>query len=120
MNKCQEPGCGSGNQNSSADGAAVTADMVKVIVSDSSAQTPTPTPTPTQTPTQTPAVNLGDVNNDSSVDIVDALLVAQFYVGLNPANFDQSKADTDCDGSVDIVDALLIAQYYVGLITGFC
>jgi len=52
--------------------------------------------------------------------IGDALLVAQYYVGLNPASFDQSKADTNCDGSVDIVDALLIAQYYVGLIIEFC
>ncbi|MBN2441206.1 MAG: dockerin type I repeat-containing protein [Spirochaetales bacterium] len=62
----------------------------------------------------------GDVNSDGRVDIVDALLSAQFYVGLNPADFDQSKADVNCDGSVDIVDALLIAQYYVGLITDFC
>jgi hypothetical protein len=77
----------------------------------------TPSPTPEATPEPG---TLGDANDDGNIDIVDALLVAQFYVGLNPANFDQSKADTNCDGSVDIVDALLIAQYYVGLITGFC
>jgi hypothetical protein len=65
-------------------------------------------------------VNPGDVNNDGSIDIVDALLVAQYYVGLNPGNFDPGNADTNCDGSIDIVDALLIAQYYVGLISGFC
>lgn len=64
--------------------------------------------------------NLGDVNSDGAVDIVDALLAAQFYVGLNPSNFDQNNADTNCDGSIDIVDALLIAQYYVGLISSFC
>ena len=52
-------------------------------------------------------------------DIVDALLTAQFYVGLNPVNFNQNNADVNCDGSVDIVDALLIAQYYVGLIAEF-
>jgi hypothetical protein len=69
-------------------------------------------------PTPTPGViDAGDVNNDGTCDIVDALLVAQFYVELNPQNFDQSKADADCDGSIDIVDALLIAQYYVGLIS---
>ena len=61
----------------------------------------------------------GDVNNDGGVDIVDALVVAQYYVGLNPSNFDLSSADTDCDGNVDIVDALVIAQYYVGLISSF-
>jgi hypothetical protein len=58
----------------------------------------------------------GDVNGSGSVDIVDALLVAQYYVGLDPQNFDASLADVNCSGTVDIVDALRIAQYYVGLI----
>ncbi len=62
------------------------------------------------------AQSLGDVNKSGGVDIVDALLIAQYYVGLNPANFDIAYADTNCSGSVDIVDALLIAQLYVGLI----
>ena len=66
------------------------------------------------------AQTLGDVNSDSSVDIVDALITAQYYVGLNPSNFYVANADTNCSGSVDIVDALLIAQYYVGLVSGFC
>jgi len=59
----------------------------------------------------------GDVNNDNSVTIVDALLVAQFYVGLNPQVFDRSLADINSDGAIDIVDALIIAQIYVGLQT---
>ena len=63
---------------------------------------------------------LGDVNSDGTVNIVDALLIAQYYVGLNPANFNPDFADTNCDGSVNIVDALVIAQYYVGIITQFC
>lgn len=61
----------------------------------------------------------GDVNTDGSVDIVDALLVAQYYVGLNPQNFSESNADVSGNGSIEIVDALLIAQFYVGLITEF-
>jgi hypothetical protein len=83
-----------------------------------SVQSPTPVPTPS--PTTEPAGNLGDVNGNGTIDIVDALLTAQYYVGLDPSGFDPAKADTDCDGSVDIIDALLIAQYYVGLITEFC
>jgi hypothetical protein len=59
------------------------------------------------------------VNGSGTVDIVDALLVAQYYVGLNPSNFNSSLADVNCSGSIDIVDALLIAQKYVGLISGF-
>ncbi len=63
------------------------------------------------------AGTIGDVNRSGTIDIVDALLVAQFYVGLAPQNFDESLADVNCSGTVDIVDALRIAQYYVGLVT---
>ncbi|MBN2444975.1 MAG: hypothetical protein JXJ04_26710 [Spirochaetales bacterium] len=59
----------------------------------------------------------GDVNGSGEIDIVDALIIAQVYVGLNPANYDSSVADVNADGSIDIVDALLIAQYYVDLIS---
>jgi hypothetical protein len=47
----------------------------------------------------------GDVNTDGSINIVDALLVAQDYVGLNPGGFSQSVADVDGDGAINIVDA---------------
>ncbi|MBN2135444.1 MAG: carbohydrate-binding protein, partial [Acidobacteria bacterium] len=61
----------------------------------------------------------GDVNGDGTINIVDALLIAQYYVGLNPSPFDQVAADVNCDNNANIVDALLIAQYYVGLISPF-
>ncbi len=78
--------------------------------------TPSVTAVPTDAPTQTPAGLLGDVNSSGVVDIVDALLVAQYYVGLNPANFNPANADVNASGTIDIVDALRIAQYYVGII----
>ena len=59
----------------------------------------------------------GDINSDGSINIVDALLIAQYYVGFNTENFDQNAADVNADVSINIVDALLIAQYYVGIIT---
>jgi len=59
----------------------------------------------------------GDVNSSNGINIVDALLIAQFYVGLDPADFDEAAADVNADGKINIVDALLIAQYYVGLIS---
>jgi hypothetical protein len=67
-----------------------------------------------------PQANLGDVNNDGQINVVDALLTAQYSVGLNPSNFDVNRADVDCNGTVSIVDALLIAQYAVGLVSSFC
>ncbi len=59
----------------------------------------------------------GDVNNSGASDIVDALLIAQYYVGLSPATFIASVADVNASGNIDVVDALLIAQKYVGLIS---
>lgn len=84
--------------------------------------TPTPPPVSTETPSPTPTggTTRGDVNGDNTINIVDALLTAQYYVGLEPSVFDPGAADANCNGNVDIVDALLIAQYYVGLITEFC
>jgi hypothetical protein len=64
-------------------------------------------------------VTLGDVNNDGIINIVDALMTAQYYVDLSPQPFDTQAADVDCNGTINIVDALIIAQYYVGLINSF-
>jgi serpin B len=61
----------------------------------------------------------GDVNSDGNINIVDALLVAQYYVGLIQTFAFPEAADVDGNGTIDIVDALLIARYYVGLITEF-
>jgi mannan endo-1,4-beta-mannosidase len=86
--------------------------------------TPTPyreTWPPDETPsaTNTAPVTKGDVDGSGSIDIVDALITAQYYVGLDTANFDPDAGDVDCSGQIDIVDALLIAQRYVGLIESF-
>lgn len=67
-----------------------------------------------------PEITKGDVNGNGGIDIVDALLIARYYVGLGPSGFPANAADTDCNGRIDIVDALLVAQYYVGLRNGFC
>ncbi len=62
---------------------------------------------------------LGDVNNDGNVDIVDAMLIAQYYVGITPEIFYPEVADVNGDGIIDINDALLVAQLYVGIIDEF-
>ena len=67
-----------------------------------------------------PLGELGDVNTDGTIDIVDALLVAQYYVGQDPQPFDPRLADVNCDSQIDIIDALLIAQKYVDVIDEFC
>ena len=64
---------------------------------------------------------LGDVNEDGRVDITDAMLVGQYYVGLKPKAFKACKeaGDVNMDKAVDITDAMLIAQIYVGVIEKF-
>ncbi|MBN2736594.1 MAG: hypothetical protein JXR70_06400 [Spirochaetales bacterium] len=58
----------------------------------------------------------GDVDSNGTINIVDSLIVAKYYVSMNPDNFDSSVADVNNDQRINIVDALLIAQYYVTLI----
>jgi hypothetical protein len=62
---------------------------------------------------------LGDASGDGQIDIVDALVIAQYYVGLLSNEIILSNSDVNADGEVDIVDALLVAQYYVNLISCF-
>jgi len=81
--------------------------------------TTTPTAAPTRTATPITTIRLGDVNNNGTIDIVDALMTAQYSVGLAPAGFVSAAADVNRDSRITIVDALMIAQYYVGIITGF-
>jgi len=65
------------------------------------------------------ANSIGDVNGDNVINIVDALMVAQYTVGLSPNSFTAAAADVNNSNSINIVDALMIAQYYVGLISTF-
>jgi hypothetical protein len=58
----------------------------------------------------------GDVNGDESINIVDALLIARYYIGLETSLAYPEQADVNNDGTIDIRDALMIAQFYVGII----
>lgn len=69
----------------------------------------------TSTPAPTPLVIKGDVNGDNQITTVDALLIAQYTVGMKTLSASQlAAADVNNDGQVTIVDALFIAQYTVG------
>lgn len=74
-------------------------------------------------PAGTPRPNAicGDANADDSTDILDALIIAQYYVGIAFGIKDYWAADFNCSKSIDIIDALMAAQYYVGLLAnGYC
>jgi len=70
------------------------------------------------------SVTLGDINNDSKVDIADALMALKFAVDLIQASPDQLSRGDVCpivngisapDGVFDIQDALVILKVSVGL-----
>ena len=85
-------------------------DYVLALTGDA---TPTPTPLP---PTPTPAKALGDVNDDASVNAIDAALILQYTAGLLSSLPNTASADADASGGVDSIDAALVLQYEAGLI----
>jgi len=62
---------------------------------------------------------LGDVDGNGLINIVDALQVARHVAGLNPSPFYENVADVDSSGAINIVDALMIARYCAHLIPVF-
>ena len=83
--------------------------------------TTTTTTTSTTTSTTTMTILCGDVNGSGSVGIADALLVAQYTVGLRTcgvAPFNHPEVcDVNRDNGCNIGDALRMAQCEVGLIS---
>lgn len=60
----------------------------------------------------------GDVNGDGDTSISDAMMMAQYLVGLVELDADETKAaDLSGDGTVDGLDAVLAAQVAMGAIS---
>ncbi|MCX8126286.1 MAG: dockerin type I repeat-containing protein, partial [Dehalococcoidia bacterium] len=63
----------------------------------------------------------GDAKADGTVDIFDAMYIAQYIVGnrplsqLSPLNAASVKHDGAYGDKIDIFDAMYIAQYIVGI-----
>ena len=56
----------------------------------------------------------GDASRDFRVNIIDAMIIAQYTVGIQELTQAQLEcADTNDDGVVNIVDAMHLAQYTV-------
>ena len=64
----------------------------------------------------------GDADNNSVVDIFDALLIAEYDAGLKSASEipGYQSCDVDNNGEVNIFDALEIAKFDAGLIAILC
>ena len=63
---------------------------------------------------------LGDVNDDGSIDSVDAMKILQSWVGKITLTETQKLAgDVNSDKAVDSVDAMKILQFWIGKISKF-
>lgn len=81
--------------------------------------TETPSPEPTATETAVPTATggmVGDVNDNGTVDSIDAVLVLQFNAGLLLDLANLANADTNQNGEVNAIDATLILQFVAGLL----
>ena len=55
-------------------------------------------------------VSPGDVNADGTIDIADAVAVADYIIGQQPASFVKPAADVNKDGNITISDATRIVD----------
>lgn len=80
------------------------------------------TEAPTEAPTTEPqpAVKIGDINGDGSVDILDATIAQKSAAGKTQLTPEQDYVgDVNNDGICDILDATMIQKYAAGKITEF-
>ena len=80
------------------------------------------TEAPTEAPTTEPqpAVKIGDINGDGSVDILDATIAQKSAAGKTQLTPEQDYVgDVNNDGICDILDATMIQKYAAGKISEF-
>lgn len=67
-----------------------------------------------------PCGDMGDVDGDGFVTVIDALFVSQYAAGNRDLTQEQlQRADVNGDGVVDVQDAKLIVEYLIGAIRTF-
>ena len=65
-------------------------------------------------------IQLGDTNEDGSINVLDAMMVAQYIVGdVGEDDIVLDAADVNGDNEINVLDAMMIAQYIVGDIESF-
>lgn len=61
----------------------------------------------------------GDVDGNGTINIIDAMLLAQYAAGTYDGPVDREIGDVNWDGKINIIDAMLVAQFSAGTIDDF-
>ena len=63
---------------------------------------------------------LGDLNGDSSIDIIDVIILNKYLLGVTSLSTPQKAlCDVDSSGTIDSNDSLILLKYIVELISSF-
>ena len=57
-----------------------------------------------------PTYDLGDVNADGDITVVDAMMVVNYILGTNNENFHEEYGDLNGDNNIDVVDVMAIVN----------
>lgn len=56
----------------------------------------------------------GDANGDQQVNVVDLIIIVNYFVGIEPQFFCFENADANGDGFINVLDAIVTAQIFAG------
>ena len=56
---------------------------------------------------------LGDVNGDGEIDLTDAVMIFDYYMGEEMTGFIEAAADFNSDGDIDLTDVVSVFDYYM-------
>ncbi len=57
----------------------------------------------------------GDANCDGQVNVLDAIVVLNYYLGNEPEPFCFEQADVNQDGAINVLDAIVILNIFLGV-----
>ena len=77
--------------------------------------TPKPTSAPATEAIITPGVNLGDVDGDDDVNVMDVTWIQRYIVGIVFDGFIEEAADVDADDDINVMDATWVQRAIAGM-----